>query len=199
MPENPYDKLDSFTSVITSDALEESNKIYEEIRRESEQTLTAAEDDALGDMFRYIKTEVSKIRNEAGRRVSHKMMENKRRLYKRRDEMTSEVLGEVTDKIGEYIKTPAYTRQMTSILFRVVDTFDADTVVFLRKEDMYLEPLLAKIDTQHRLEFHQGNFTLGGLQASCPSKKLQIDESFDTTLEDLRGSFAEMFGLELAD
>lgn len=199
MPESPYDKLDNFTSVITSDALDESGRIYDEIKRESEEALTAAEDEALNDMFRYVKAEVSKIRNDAGRRLSRKMMDNKRRLYLRRKEMTEDILGEVAGKIREYIRTPAYTRQMTSILFRVMDIFDADAVVYLRKDDMYLEPLLRKIDTPHTLEFQQGNFTLGGLQASCPSKKLRIDESFDTTLDNLHGSFAEMFGLELAD
>lgn len=194
-----YDKLDYFISVITSDAMEESNKIYDAIKRESEEVLTAAEDDSLNDMFRYIKSEVAKIHNEAGRRVSRKTMENKRRLYLRREEMTGEVLNDVTEKIKEYIKTPAYTKQLTSILFRVMDEFGADAIVYLRPEDMHLAGLLEKIDTPHGMEFRAGSFLLGGLQASCPSKMLQIDESFDTTLDNLRGRFAEMFGLELAD
>ena len=199
MPEAAFDKLDVFTSAITADALEEANRIYKEIQLEREHALSSAENSALSEMFGYIKSEVSKIRGNAGRRVSEKMMDNKRRLNLRRKEMTDDVLREVTDKISKYTSGPSYTRQLTTILFRVMDIFQEDAVIYLREEDMHLEPLLRLINTPYNLEFKTGNFSLGGLMASCPLKKLEIDESFDTTLVDLKDSFAEMFGLELAD
>ncbi len=199
MPENPYEKLENFTSVITADAVAESKQIYDEIRQESEQVLTAAEDEALGEMFRYIKTEVSTIRTEAGRRVSRVMMDNKRKLYTRRDAMTGQVIAEVTQTLRDFVATPGYADRLERLLTETLNEFKADTVVYLRKEDMGLADRLTKLAGVVKLEFRQGSFRLGGLKAVCPSKKLQIDECYDTTLDELHGRFAELFGLELAD
>ncbi len=195
--DNPYIKLDNFTSVITADAVAESNEVYEQIKRERQAALDNAEDDALTEMFRFIKIEVARINTESGRRVSKKMMEAKRDLAIRRTEMNNEVILKVRKKLSEYVKTTAYLENLKKLLINAMQVFDADAVVSLCANDMPLAAELSKLDLKHKVTFNEGNFQIGGLRAVCPAKKIQIDESMDTTLSELSTHFAEMFGLEV--
>jgi vacuolar-type H+-ATPase subunit E/Vma4 len=197
LPEQREHKLDRFTSVIRADALNESKKIYEDIRLESESMLTSAEDEALAESFRYIKNEVSRIRGESGRRISKKIMESKRALAKRRAEMGESVLGAVRERLAAFVKTDAYADLLRSLTLRAAQTFAAETVVYLRDEDMPLAGKLAPKNPPCGISFAKGDFILGGIIAACPQKRLQIDESFDTTLGELSERFSELFGPEM--
>ena len=197
MPVDPYQKLENFTSVITADAVSESMEIYDEIKRESQSILTAAENRCLEEAFLYVKNEASRIRNEAGRTLSRRMMENKRKLYTRRTEMGRSVMETVSGRLREYAKTPEYRAQLRRMLERALDAFSGDTVIFLREEDMPLAPELFDGKRAFDVSFERGGFELGGLMASCPSRHLQIDETFDTAMNEIRDHFAELMGLQM--
>lgn len=194
----PYENLERFTAVITADAMAEAREIYAAIQQESDQVLTSAEDEALNETFRYVKNEVSRIRNAAGQRVSRRIMEGKRQLARRRSEMNEETLALVRGKLQEYVKTDAYKAKLKALAAEAVALFQDDTQLYLRSEDL---PLAESIRPKcaYKLSFHEGAFRLGGLRAVCPGKHIQIDESFDTELEELAGRFAELFGLQQAE
>lgn len=194
----PYEKLERFTAVITADAMTEARDIYAAIQQESDQVLSAAEDEALAETFRYIKNEISRIRNTAGQRVSKKIMDDKRSLARRRSEMNEETLTLVREKLRGYVTTDAYKQQLKTLAAKAVELFQEDTQIYLRAEDLPLvEAIRPKCSVS--ITFHEGTFRLGGLRAVCPGKHLQIDESFDTELEELAGRFAELFGLQMAE
>lgn len=193
------EKLEQFSQVILSDAADECAEIYKEIKRESEIAKTAAEDDALADTFRYIKAEISKITIDCGKRLSRTMMDNKRALYSRREEMSDEIRDLVVAKIKDYVQTESYALQLESLTRRIVGEFGADTVIYLRQDDMDKKERLENLGLGHKLTFKQGGFKLGGLEADCPDRKLHVDETFDTTLLELRGHFSELLGLKLSE
>lgn len=197
--DNVQEKLEKFTSVIVADAKTECDAIYEEVRKQSQVTLDAAEDEALSEAFRYIKTEIAKINTDNGRQLSRVMMEQKRELYLRRETMADETEAAVQEKLSEYVKTPAYSEQVTAMAKRLLEEFDADTIFYLRLEDEPLKEKIAAIKTKHTIQFAQGHFHLGGLEAACPARKRHIDAAFDSTLQQLRSQFFELFGLKLSE
>jgi len=199
MPENTYVKLEHFTSAITADALDESKKIYDEIKRESDKALSAADDVALDEMFRFVKNEATRIRTEAGRRISRKMMENKRLLALRRSEMSAECVESVRLRLADYVRTPAYREKLKTLVAGALDIFKDDAIFTLRETDMPLIPEITPDNCPYKLEFRAGHFELGGLLASCHNRRLQIDETFDTTLAEIGNRFAELAGLEVGE
>ena len=201
MPENieaTYAKLEHFTSLITSDAMNDARKMQESIKQEREQILTAAEDDALNDTFRYIKSQVQQIRTQSGRDISKRVMENKRALALRRSEMSAQTLDRVKVRLAQYVQAPEYKAQLRQLIARALEAFHADATIYLRAEDMPLAEELSDASPFH-VEFQEGEFQLGGIRAACTDRHMQIDESFDTTLEELSDHFAELFGLKMAD
>lgn len=193
------DKLRHFTSAILTDAQQEADVIYQEIKRESEEAMSAADDEALTDAFRYIKTEISRIEADCGRRISRAVMANKREIFLRREAMADEVMEAVCERLAIFVHTPGYADYLEGVLRSLLRTFDGDVTVYLRPEDANLEDMLADVPTKHKITFADGNFSLGGLEVSCPEKKLHADATFDTRVHDLRDHFSELFGLKLGE
>ncbi len=192
-------KLTHFLSVILGDARREADAVYAEIQAETEAFLNDAEDAALAEAYRYIRSEVTKIQALCGRRLSKTLMENKRALFTRREEMADEVTNMVRNRLAAYAETPAYAVRLVGTLTEILCIFDADTTVYLRPEDSGMIEILQKVPTLHTVTFAEGDFSLGGMEADCPSQKRHADATFDTSLCTLREHFFELFGLKLGD
>jgi vacuolar-type H+-ATPase subunit E/Vma4 len=197
--ENVEAKLDHFINAILSDAKREADALYQEIKGESDAAMNAAEDEALAAAYRHIKAEISRIESDCGRRLSHNVMENKRELFRRREAMADEVTASVKEKLSGYVKTKAYAEQLRSIISSVLATFESDATVCLRPEDMPLAETLRPAGGPYAVTFTEGSFELGGLEATGPARKLHVDETFDTSIYELRSRFSELFGLKLGE
>ncbi|MDR0292626.1 MAG: V-type ATP synthase subunit E [Oscillospiraceae bacterium] len=197
--DNPEEKLRHFTDAILTDAREETDTLYGEIKSEEEAFMSAAVDEALAGAFRYIKTEVARIESDCGRRLSRAVMANKREIFLRREAMADEVMEAVGERLAVFTGTPGYGDYLESVLMRLLDILDGDIIVCLRPEDAHLEAMLADLSARRGVTFADGNFSLGGMEVSCPQKGLHADATFDTRVDELRGHFFELFGLKLGE
>lgn len=198
---NQTDKLNNFTRSILSDAKAECDLIFQEIEKERAQSLTQAEDEVLAETYQHIKSEVSRLKTQAGRAVSKKVLENKRVVCAHREKISARVIDEVKTRLAEFVKTEEYIRHLIGLLKSADKQFDsADTVVFLTGADMHLVPTLQQALLRTNVTFCPcEDITLGGLIAECPSKLLRVDESFDSDLVDLQSHFSELLGLGIAN
>ncbi|MCI8538847.1 MAG: hypothetical protein HFF18_09350 [Oscillospiraceae bacterium] len=194
-------KLIRFTQMMMSEADAETRAAESEIREARETARAEAEDQVLQESYQYIKTEVARLRTESGRRISRQMQENRKKLYLRREEMAGEVFEVVRGKLRAYVETPAYEARLRALLAGAMERVGQVTrlTVFLRKQDMKYGPKLAAAAGKVQLALEEGDFLLGGLTIESEEKKLRVDATFDTALEELSGHFAEQFGLSLAD
>ncbi|MDR0382113.1 MAG: V-type proton ATPase subunit E [Oscillospiraceae bacterium] len=184
------EKLDLFAKAITSDAEADSRAILEEVRRERETSLSSAENEALNEAYQYIKNKVASLHTENSRRVSRKMMECKRALYARREELAREILRDVTARVVEYTKTPAYAKQLKTLMTNAFSVFKGlPTTISLRAEDMSLVPSLIEAAKGQSVTFEQGHFQLGGLIAECRERQQQINQTFDANLDEWKTRF----------
>ena len=100
-------KLDRFTAAILAEATAEKSRTVSQMTRRRKETLAAAEDQILRESYNYIHDQVSRIKAEAGRRVSSRMLDNKRSVYLRRDQIAHEVFDAVREKIAVYTASEA--------------------------------------------------------------------------------------------
>ena len=105
-------KLDRFTAAILAEATAEKSRTVSQMTRRRKETLAAAEDQILRESYNYIHDQVSRIKAEAGRRVSSRMLDNKRSVYLRRDQIAHEVFDAVREKIAVYTASEAYGRRL---------------------------------------------------------------------------------------
>ena len=188
-------KLDRFTAAILAQATQETERTLDDVRRRRDEAYSAAEDQVLREAYQYIHREVARIKSESGRGVSKHMLDNKRKLYLRREQMAQETFEAFT-------KTPAYLSRLRALLDEALATLSgsAEVQVFLRAEDLPLaQPLQASCGGARRLTFREGGFQLGGLVAESEQLGLRVDSSFDSAAGELSGHFAELFGISLSD
>ena len=163
--------------------------------------LSAAEARIKRETDAELQARSSEIKAETGRAISRRLLENKRAIASRREEMAKEVFAKVREKLLAFTETEAYLPHLKR-LYR--EAFAAlgnpfDGVILLRPEDMkYARELAAELPGRH-VTFQEGSFSLGGLIVDCHSRLLRADQSYDTALGDLDGHFAELFGLSLTD
>lgn len=187
------EKLDNFMMSILSDAEKESGMIMEEIRQKREASKEVAEDEILSETFRHIKAQVGSIKTEAGRRVSKKVLDNKRTLYARREEIMSKVFVQVKDRVGTFVAGPEYPEQLSRLARRAAESLGGQKIIFyLRPQDMRFEDIVRRAAEGIECEVREGAFYLGGVIAECPEKHLRADESFDTAFDNTRQNFAEI-------
>ncbi len=194
-------KLDRFTAAILAEATAEKSRTVSQMTRRRKETLAAAEDQILRESYNYIHDQVSRIKAEAGRRVSSRMLDNKRSVYLRRDQIAHEVFDAVREKIAVYTASEAYGRRLRELMVEASGRLSGaeDMRVYLRPGDMHYAADLSDAVPEVHLSFLEGEFQLGGLIVESPSLGLRCDSSFDSALEALEGHFAELFGLSLAD
>lgn len=195
------EKLDRFTAKILAEASAETQRAMDEVQQQRDRALRKAEDQVLREAYHYIRHEVARIKAEAGRSVSRRMLENQRALYLRREEMAQETFALVRARISAFTRTPAYGNRLAELLKDALGQLPGaeDVQVFLRAEDEGWIPQLTRAAGGRKLDFQRGEFRMGGLVARSPSLGLRVDASFDSAAEELSGHFAELFGLSLSD
>ncbi len=188
------EKLESFISTIREDAQREKEALDEEIASKREAFLSAAEDELLDEVYAYIRTATSRIRTDAGRRVSQKMFEEKRELYRHRTEVAMSVADDAKGRIAEYTASPEYRERLVQLAKYAASKLGGGKMnIFLRREDM---PLAKRISEACGAEISEGSFTLGGLIAENPERHLRLDLSYDESLARAVQSFGTIVASE---
>ena len=195
-------KLDHFTSTLLAEATAETDRLLSEVKTQHDNSYSAAEDKVLAETYHYIRSEVARIRSEEGRKVSRHMLDNKKVLYLRREEIAREVFEAVRDRIVAYSATPAYRKRLAEVACQAVDTLKGadDIVIRLRAEDMDQSAAIASALGGVKVSFQADpSILMGGLTAVSASLGRRVDATFGTAMEELNGHFAEIFGLSLSD
>jgi vacuolar-type H+-ATPase subunit E/Vma4 len=194
-------KLEHFTATILNEAAAESEQAQTDFQARREQALTEARKAARLEARAYVRSELGRIRADAGHQVSYRMQESKRTLFQRRNQIAGEVFDAVRRKIAAYTATPEYGRRLEDLLRQALGALaEAETVqVYLRPADRGFIPLLQEAAPEVHMTFLDGAFTLGGLIVEAPACGLRVDSSFDSRMDELNGHFAELFGISLSD
>lgn len=195
------EKLDRFKQIVLEDAARERDQLLQQISQARETRLGAAEASIKKETDAYVQERAVAISAQTGRQISRRMLEDKRIIATRREEIAKEVFAAVRDKLIAFTKTEHYLPHLKKLYKGAFEALGNpyDGVIMLRPEDMDYAKDLAAVLPGRYVTFEEGSFTLGGLIVDCHSKLLRADQSYDTALGDLDGHFAELFGLNLAD
>lgn len=193
-------KLERFTSILLAEATAENERTLNELKKRHDAALESAEDRVLLEAYEYIHGEVSRIRGEQGRKVSQRLLENKRALSRRREEIADEVFALVRERIAAFTRTPAYRQRLQELLKESLAALPGaeDVVVTLREEDLPLAKDL-RAAAGRPITVEAGPIRLGGLIVRSDALGLRADASFDCAMAGLDGHFARVVGLSLSD
>ena len=195
------ERLDAFASRILAQAESERDQLLEEIQEKKKTASAKALRDATQRAELYVQEHIGKITAESERLISSQALENRRKLYSYREELSEELLQRVCARLDAYVKSPAYQARLALLLTEAVTSLRNadDFVVYLRQADMDFVDALRPLAVGKNLTFLASpDLTIGGLIIEAPALSVRIDRTFDSALEEAKDHLVETFGLNLA-
>lgn len=192
------DRVSKFVTAITREAEEQRQRIEQETKDFIASEMEKAEMEALNDSYKMIQRAVSNIRADVGSQLSSRMMENRRALLARREEILEEVLQKAGERLAAFTGTADYAAFLTASAKKALAVLRTEKpTVYLRPADMSRQAEITAAIGPCRFEEDAG-IRLGGLRMTDEAGKIAVDDTLDTRLAAQRTWFQQNSGLVLS-
>ena len=190
-------KANNFLNVINKYAKKQKSKVLDEIREQELISQKKIENQILEDTKLIIKKAIIDLENELAVEISHKELEERKKLSQRRKEIMKDVFKESRIKLQEFScsdKYEIFLERSCKSVAQVIHTPDLEILV--KSQDIKYENLIKKIFNNCELKITD-KIKLGGIIAQSKSKKIIVDDSLDSRLKSQRSWADENFGVLL--
>lgn len=184
----------NFSNAVLTDA-EEKRRVYVENLNQKNKELLIEKKKELSDKYSaQLNAECQRYSEESSLEISRHRNDLKRELILRRREMFNDVFCAVRKNVEDYAKTDEY-KERTLRLFKAATKEFADTKFCCkaRKCDFELFSSAASGLDMELCEAESG--FLGGFAISCEKKRIYLDYTLDTKIEEQKNLFLIKSGL----
>lgn len=192
------DRVSKFVAAITREAEEQRQRIEQETQDFIAAEMEKAEMDALGDSYKMIQRAVSNIRSDVGSQLSARMLENRRVLLARREEITDAVLQKAAEKVSRFTASEGYDAFLAASAKKAASVLRGGRpTVYLRPADLSHQAAVVGALGDCSVEADD-SIRLGGLRMVDGDGKVAVDDTLDTRLAGQREWFQRNSGLVLS-
>ncbi len=186
------EKLKHFLDVTIENANAGSEKSLEEYKNGLKTVFENHKEDALRKQALQIRLSEENLKKEKNTELSKQQLEIRKELGRKQDELKSLLFQTVEDKLEKYMASKEYDNYLINYINQAKD--------FAGKEELeiYIDPADAEKITA--LEAVTGTQILvseygfhGGMRAVIRSKRILIDQSFETRLREAKNEFSFNF------
>ena len=184
---NLEDKLAHFSKFCITDARSKADKIIADYQDALDKAFEEYKHDENRRAAMQLNIEAEKIKREGNRRISIEQTALKKQIGMEHEKLKEAVFCELTQRLDEFMKTPAYNKLIEAQIQAVLDFADSDTaeIYIDPKDEAMLDGLVQKYGNILRLS--KDSF-IGGTKAVIAAKNILIDNSFAKKLDDARES-----------
>jgi len=192
------EKLNRFTEIVLQEASRKAGTILEEARREKKEKLEEMEITFLKGAYQKIHEALAEIEKESNSTYSCKLLEAKRILYNKRNEIMDKVFDSVLKKLREYRKTDEYAESFRLLVEKgLTEVGDGKIRIIVDEEDLPKAEVIMN-NAGKEAEVAKGERELlGGCIIINETCGLLIDYSYITRLEAQKKDFLEFSGLNV--
>lgn len=182
------DKLKHFMDVSMQTAVEKKSHMIDEYKTAIDEQFESFKADMTAKYELQEKTEIEELRRDLSKEFSLEKQHVKRKLTHKKDELTTRLFDEVTEKLNAFLASDDYI----SLLEREI-AFSL-TVAPEEPITIYIDPLdedkKASLEAKTGATLTVSDYSFGqGMRAVIPSKNILIDYSFDTKLHEIRDEY----------
>ena len=192
-------KSSNFLNAIDKYAKKRRKKINDEIEAIEERELKKAEAEIVEDVNTMIQRELTAMKNKILIEVSHKEIEERKRVSLRRRDMIKEMFSECRQKLLDYTKSGKYLDSLKEYAVQIAKTLNNldDVKLFVKKEDLKHEEEIKKAFAGECEVIAADDIEIGGIRGFSEARGLIADETLDAKLNDQKDWAAENFGVLL--
>lgn len=192
------DKDSKFLEAINNAAQKSCNELAQELKEQIKKEMEKAEAEIHAECHRKMEKKLSKLQTATVGTLAKYVGEKREVLGYRRAEIEAAVFHAVNLKLAVYQTTAPYRVSMTASAVTLKPYFSdaSDVVLYVCAGDMALANDLQDAFGHCQVMADPTN-RLGGIRAESLSKKLCINDTFDSRLTKEKQWFAECSGLKI--
>lgn len=193
------EKTSSFLKAIDKYAKEQHSKIIKEVQEIEKKELEKAEIEIMDDVRNMAQREHLKMKNKITIEISHKELDERKKLAKKRQRIVKEIFDLCKDKLIEYSKSSKYPEYLCKCAYKISSALkdNDDVTLYVKEEDLKYCDLIknsfvgnCKIECANDIE-------IGGIKGLSCKRKLIADETLDSNLLAQKDWFASEYGVML--
>ena len=192
-------KFSNFLDTIDKYAKRRKSKITDEIKEIEEKELKKAEAEIIEDVNNMVNRQLVSMKNKIIVEISHKELEERKKVSLRRKEIMKEIFKECRQKLVDFTSSKKYTEALKEYALQISKVLlESDTELFVKEEDLKYAKLIEKSFGRKCNIKASDDIIIGGIRGYSASRGLIADETLDAKLKDQEDWAAENFGVLLA-
>lgn len=190
------DTLIKFSNAVMTEAEEQKNKLLNKIHADNAALLESKKAELKKKKELLVTSEATKMENEVKTLLSSQNVKLKYELLKKREQLISDMFDKIKNILTEYTKSDAYISRLKEDFTETLKDFSKDSIIVSAREcDIpYLKPLTEEKDITFEAS---STDILGGFTLSSVKKRLFIDCTLSSKLDEERENFAQNSGFVL--
>lgn len=194
------EKLENFTRTVMMEATEKRKKILQQAEEYKERVLEKKELEFLEQAYETIQKEIRKVQKEKHEMISRAIIERKRALFQKREEIVEEVFDNLARKINAFQQTDEYKQYLLkSIEEGMMTVGEGEIIVYLNHSDIHFadtfkEKLGKKFGKSITIKEEQYDM-IGGCRVLNKTKNILVDLSFKSKIQHQKDQFLKTSGL----
>ncbi len=191
-------KSSNFLNAIDKYAKRHRSRITDEIKEIEKRELQKAETEIMEDVNNMIQKELISMKNKIIIEISHKELEERKKVSLRRRAMMKEIFKECRKKLIEFTLSEKYAEALKDYASQIANVLtQPDTELFVKESDMkYADIIKSGFGRQCTVQSSK-DILIGGIRGHSVSRGLIADETLDAKLKDQEDWAAENFGVLL--
>ncbi len=191
-------KSSNFLNTIDKYAKRQKSKITDEIKEIEKRELEKAEAEIMEDVNNMIQKELISMKNKIVVEVSHKELDERKRVSQRRREMMKEIFRESRNKLIDFTFSERYAETLKEYASQISNVLtESDTILFVKESDLKYSDMIQKAFGRKCEISVADDIIIGGIRGYSQSRGLIADETLDAKLKDEEDWAAENFGILL--
>ena len=192
------ERTSSFLKAIDKYAKEQHSKIIKEVQEIEKKELEKAEIEIMDDVRNMAQREHLKMKNKITIEISHKELDERKKLAKKRQRIVKEIFDLCKDKLIEYSKSSKYPEYLCKCAYKISSVLkDDDVILYVKEEDLkYCDLIKNSFVGSCKVE-PTDDIEIGGIKGLSHKRKLIADETLDSNLLAQKDWFASECGVML--
>ena len=192
------DVASRFLKSIDKYARQQQSKIEKEIEEIEKAELEKSEARIIEDINNMIQKELISMKNKISVDISHKELECRKSLAKKRQNILDEMFNTCTKELIEYTKTSEYVEKMKEYAKAISKVLGStDTKLFIKYEDLKYSDLIKESFGRNCEIQADEEIQIGGIRGYSEKLGMMGDETLDTSLQNQRDWFIQKYGSKL--
>ncbi len=187
-----------FLKSIDKYARQQQSKIEEEIQNIEKSELEKSESRIIEDINNMIQKELISMKNKISVDISHKELECRKNLARKRQNMLNEMFDICAKELIQYTKTSEYVEKIKEYAKTISKVLGStDTKLFIKHEDLKYSDLIKESFGRNCEIYSDEDIQIGGIRGYSEKLGMMSDETLDSSLEKQREWFIQKYGSEL--